>query len=62
MKTPHVSQEDCYGNKTRHGLRRGGPRRELIKRGGGMKDCVDKSMGIVTLIPEALDKIKPTET
>jgi hypothetical protein len=26
-----------------------------------MKDRVDISMGIVTLIPEALEKIKPTE-
>jgi hypothetical protein len=26
-----------------------------------MKDHVDKSMGIVTLIPEALTKIKPTD-
>jgi hypothetical protein len=26
-----------------------------------MKDCVDKSMGIVTLIPEALAKIDSTE-
>jgi hypothetical protein len=27
-----------------------------------MKDRVDKSMGIVTLIPEALAKIKPTKS
>jgi hypothetical protein len=26
-----------------------------------MKDHVDKSMGIVTLIPEALAKINPTD-
>ena len=26
-----------------------------------MKGCVDKSMGIVTLIAEALAKIEPTE-
>ena len=31
------------------GLRRGGVRRELKKRGRGMKDRVDKSMGVVTL-------------
>jgi hypothetical protein len=41
--------------------RRGGARRELKKRGRGMKDRVDKSMGIVTLIAEALAKINPTE-
>ncbi len=49
------------GNKTRDGLRRGG-RRELKKRGRGMQGRVDKSMGIVTLIAQALAKIKPTET
>ena len=27
-----------------------------------MKDCVDKSRGIVALIVEALAKIKPTES
>jgi hypothetical protein len=27
-----------------------------------MKDLVDKSMGIVTLIPEDLVKIRPTES
>jgi hypothetical protein len=32
------------------------------KRGRGMKDRVDKSMGIVTLIVESLDNIKSTET
>jgi hypothetical protein len=37
-------------------------RRELKKRGRGMKDHVDKSMGIITLIAEALAKIKPTES
>jgi hypothetical protein len=31
------------------------------KRGKGMKDHVDKSMGIVTHIAEALARIKPTE-
>jgi hypothetical protein len=30
----------------REGLRRGAGRRELKKRGRGMKDCVDKSIGI----------------
>ena len=56
------AQEDCCGKKTKDGLRRGGDRRELKNRGKGMKGRVDKSMGIVTLIPEALTKIKPTET
>jgi hypothetical protein len=36
-------------------------RRELKKRGKGMKDRVDKSMGIVTHIAEALPRIKPTD-
>ena len=49
------------GNKTKYELRRGGVRRELQKGGRGMKGSVDKSMGIVTLIPETLAKIKPTE-
>ncbi len=43
------------------GLRRGGARRELKKRGMGMNGRLDKSMGIVTLIPEVLTKIKPTD-
>jgi len=34
--------------KKRDGLRRGGARRELKKRGRGMKDRLDKSMGIVS--------------
>jgi hypothetical protein len=38
------------------GVRRGGDRRELKKRGRGMKDRLDKSMGIVTLIVEDLAK------
>jgi hypothetical protein len=41
---------DCSGIKTKDWLRRGGTRRELKKRGRGMKDRVDKSMGIVTRI------------
>jgi len=41
-------------NKTREGVRRGGPRGESKKRGRGMKDHVDKLMGIVTLIVEVL--------
>ena len=46
MNAHHVSL------RTREGVRRGGARRELKKRGRGMKDRVDKSMGlmIVTLI------------
>ncbi len=40
---------------------RGGTRREFKKRGKGMKGLVDKSMGIVTHIAEALARIKPTE-
>jgi hypothetical protein len=43
-------------------LRRGGTRRELKRRGKGMKDHVDKSMGIETLIAEVLAGIKPTES
>ncbi len=58
---PCAAQTDCCGNKTRDGSRRGGARRELKNRGRGMKDRTDKSMGIVTLIPQALAKIKPTE-
>ena len=49
-------------NITREGLRRGAGRRELKKRGRGMKGRVDKSIGIVTLIAEALAKINPTVT
>jgi hypothetical protein len=41
--------------------REGGTRREFKKRGRGMKDRVDKSMGIVTRIAEALARIKPTD-
>ena len=37
-------------------------RRELKKRGRSMKVRVDKSMGIVTGIPEALATIKSTES
>jgi hypothetical protein len=39
---------------TRKGLRRGAGPRELKKRGRGMKDHVDKSIGILTLIVEDL--------
>jgi hypothetical protein len=59
-----AAQAECCGNKTRYtreGLRRGLGRRELKERGRGMKDRVDKSMGIATIIAEALAKIKPTE-
>ena len=51
----------CCGTKNREGVRRGGDRRELKKRGRGMKGRVDKSRGIVTLIPETLSKINPKE-
>ena len=57
-----AAQADCCVNTTREGVRRGGARRELKKRGRGMKDRVDKSMGIVTLIAEVLTKINPTES
>ncbi len=40
-------------NKIKEGVRRGGIRVEL-KRERGMKDRVDKSMGMVTLILETL--------
>ena len=50
--TPCAAQADCCVNKTREGVSRGGARREVKKRGRGMKDRVDKSMGIVILIPE----------
>jgi len=50
------------GNKNREGARRGGVRRHRKKRGRGMKDRVDKSRGIVTLIVEALATIKRTGT
>ena len=43
------------------GVSRGGARRELKKRGRGMKDHVEKSMRIVTLIQDALVKINPTD-
>ena len=33
-----------------------------MKRGKGMKDRVDKSRGIVTLMTETLANIKPIET
>jgi hypothetical protein len=48
----------------REGVRRGVGRRELQNRVREMKDCVDKSMGIVTLIVivEVLVKINPTES
>ena len=48
--------------KTKHWLRRGDTRRELKKRGKGIKDRVDNSMGIVTRIAEDLTRIKPTES
>ena len=47
---------------TSEGVRRGDGRRELTKRGRGMKDSVHKSMGIVTLMTESLTKINPTES
>ena len=47
---------------TRKELRRGAGRRELKKRGRGMKDHVYKSIGIVTLIIEDLAKINRTES
>ena len=37
-----VRDSDCWGNKPREGVRRGGAERELKKRGRGMKDRVDK--------------------
>ena len=48
----------------REGVRRGVGRRELQNRVREMKDCVDKSMGIVTLIVivEVLVKINHTES
>ena len=42
-------------------VRRGGTRRDPGMKGRGMKDHVDKSRGIVTLIPETLPKIKTTQ-
>ena len=42
------------------GVRRGRAVRERKKRGRGVKGRVDRSMGIVTLIAEALARIKPT--
>jgi hypothetical protein len=47
---------------TRKELRRGAGRRELKKRGRGMKGHVYKSIGIVTLIIEDLAKINRTES
>ena len=50
LSNEHTScstQADCCGNKSEDGIRRGGVRRELKKRGKGMKGRVDKSMGIV---------------
>ena len=55
------SQTDYCGNKTKDGLRRGGVRRGLKKRGKGMKGHVN-NLGIVTLIVEVLTKINPTES
>jgi hypothetical protein len=40
----------------------GGTRRERMKRGRSMKDRVDKSRGMETLIDETFAKIKPTES
>ncbi len=37
-----VAQADCFENKTKDGLRRKSVRRELKKRGRGMKDRVDR--------------------
>jgi hypothetical protein len=48
-------------NKTREGVRRGGVRRERKKRGRGMKDREDTSMGIVTLIVKILGGVKETK-
>ena len=63
MNTHHVSLRQIVPEirPKMDDLRRGGTRRELKKRGRGMKDRVDKSMGIVTRITEALTRIKPTE-
>jgi hypothetical protein len=59
--TSCAAKADCCGNKTRDGLRREASRRDFKKRGTGVKDHTDKSMGIVTLIVEAFAKIKLTE-
>ena len=64
MNTHHVSLRQIVPEirPKMDDLRRGGTRRELKKRGRGMKDRVDKSMGIVTFIVETSVKMKPTET
>jgi hypothetical protein len=49
----NATYADCFENKTREGLRRGGARQELKKRGRGMKGRV-KIYGRVTLIPESI--------
>ena len=54
-------QTEWCDSMTRKGVRRGVGRRELKKWGRGMKDRVDKSMEIVTLIDVALAKINPTD-
>ena len=61
-RTSWISCTEWCGSKTREGVRSGVGRRELKNRGRGMKGRVDKSMGIVTLIDESLDKINPTES
>ncbi len=49
----------CRGNRTWEGVRRGGERRERMKRGTGMKVPVDKSNGDSHY--RAFVKIKPTD-
>jgi hypothetical protein len=54
--------EECGGNRAREGARRGGERsRQRMKRESGMKGGMDRSRGTEMLIPETLDKIKPTD-
>ena len=54
-----AAEVDCVGNMTGEGLRRGAGRRELRKRGRGMKDRVDNKImiGLATLIAETLAKM-----
>ena len=41
-RTSCAAQADCCGNMTTEGVRRGDGRRDLKKRGRGMKDRVDR--------------------
>ncbi len=52
--------ESAFREDQGRGKKRGSTSREK-KRGSGMKDHVDKSLGISYLITETLTKIQPTE-